>query len=320
MTLLAGSAAAAPPIKRVPPTPLPPAPAEIGRSTALMCVPGASGVWGLAVCVDPSGLFVTTARAVKGAALDRPIKLTLAPGTAAERTLDARLVRELPEADLALLRLEKPAVVDPIDLVGIDRVVSPPVGTELVVVGYGTLNPGVIGEKNRPLAAYTAKTSEPQAKKVDPIRIVPVPAMTRIPPDPAAEFHLADFAPVDGGYARTGAPILDRSGRFVGLVQYPVSFMNRDAVAITPARIPELLAAGGVPLTPAVLCSPRPVTLVDEEEPAGRTAVPPAADRTKARAALVQRLAAPFADRTAKGQRNLALLLYAEALKAPAAG
>jgi S1-C subfamily serine protease len=68
-----------------------------------------------AFCIDPSGIFVTSAHAVTRLT-SRNIKLVLYPSEADQKVVDATVVRTEPASDLALLRLEKPQSLSVLEL------------------------------------------------------------------------------------------------------------------------------------------------------------------------------------------------------------
>jgi S1-C subfamily serine protease len=77
------------------------------KATALVEVSGAQGdATASAFCVDPSGLFVTNAHVIAGAAgRNSRIRLVVDSGLATQRILPAKVLRRDDEIDLALLQV-----------------------------------------------------------------------------------------------------------------------------------------------------------------------------------------------------------------------
>src|SRR5438105_609767 len=92
---------------------------ELGKqATALVEVAGAQGqATGSAFCVDQSGLFITNAHVIEGAAGEEGrVRLVVDSGLATQRILPAKVLRHDDDVDLALLQVNARTGLTPLEL------------------------------------------------------------------------------------------------------------------------------------------------------------------------------------------------------------
>ncbi len=98
---------------------------------------------GSAFCIDANGLFVTNAHVLEGAAVHSRVMLALNPGESNQRVLEAEVVREDKQADLALLQTKETTGLTELELGSVGALSETqsvvafgyPFGSELAVAG-----------------------------------------------------------------------------------------------------------------------------------------------------------------------------------------
>ena len=95
-----------------------PALVEAGRRATAFVIAETDdgGGTGTAFCIDTAGIFVTNDHVAVPNGKRAKLTLVVAPGTKAERKLDASVVKTDSRLDVAILRVDKPGLLDTVDL------------------------------------------------------------------------------------------------------------------------------------------------------------------------------------------------------------
>jgi S1-C subfamily serine protease len=207
---------------------------ERGKGAVVLAEIAREGrVWyASAFCIDPSGLFVTSARVVRSGLEGGVVKLVPAPGGPGAEGLKAKVVRWNDALDLAVLKVDAGRPLPALELGGDDMVRE-----TLPVTAYGSpLTDGL------PEGSPVPQVSE---------KAVRVTAMRRTGGKLAAVQLDGQFTP---GYY--GSPLVDADGRVLGVVQSGL-FGARINVAVPVGRLSEYLAS------PLVVFEPPPLEAAD---------------------------------------------------------
>ncbi len=211
---------------------------------------------GSAFCIDKTGLFVTTAHVVhKALDVNAEIKLVLDTGSASERSLRAKLLRRDDKLDLALLQVVNTLAAE--DFQDVSHFVGALARTQRSA-GYTALELG----KNSDLIelapivtlGYPSRSLPPGGRVVAPTVAVTRNHITALRKDQGALVAIQVDSQLDEHFS--GGPVLDSSGRVIGVVAATVrgAAMN---LAIPVDRLSQFLAA------PKIVFDPPPLTDAD---------------------------------------------------------
>jgi S1-C subfamily serine protease len=192
---------------------------------------------GTAFCIDPGGLFVTNAHVIQapeGAA--RSVKLVLNAGEADQKAITARVLRSDLDADLALLQVENQANLTGLELGRDDGLIET---METSAFGY-------------PFGRAIAAKGELPSVSVNLGRITSLRKR-------AGKLALIQLD-VTLNPGNSGGPVLDRTGRVIGVVQSGVRGAGIN-FAIPVSRLAEFLAK------PIILFDPPGLAFKDRHTP-----------------------------------------------------
>lgn len=204
---------------------------EIGKrgkaATAFVEVPGRGT--GTAFCVHPSGLFVTNEHVVRGA--DKAdITLVLNPSLPGERVLKARVARTDKALDLALLRVEGARDLPSLPLGTLDGVAEL---ADVVAVGFPLGRALSPNRKEYPAVSVNAGTVTALRYKGRDLQHIQVD--------------------VSLTFGNSGGPVLDDSGKVIGVVVSGINLGRGINQAIPVSRLASFLVAPDIAFTPPAL-------------------------------------------------------------------
>jgi hypothetical protein len=176
---------------------------KIGKSATALVEVKARGGYGSAFCIHPSGLFLTNAHVVQPFGTYPPrvrvppveITLVLDPGLRTERPYRARVVRSDKGLDLALLRIDGARALHALTLGSDEKLTEL---EEVVAVGFPFGTALAPGRKEYPAVSINAGSITSLRRKDDRLHRIQM-----------------DVALNPGN---SGGPVLDRSGKVVGVV------------------------------------------------------------------------------------------------------
>lgn len=175
-------------------------------ATALVLLPKNAST--TAFCVDPIGLFITSAHAVAGLHADESLTLVLGPGEADQRSFKAAVVRTDPEADLALLKAQAAGG------------------------GFASLQIGTDAEvfETMRVAAFGYPAGKVHADKEDyPSVMVSAARITALSKNKGVLRRIELDSALDAG--NDGGPVIDNEGKVIGIVQGGVKDTKIDYAA-----------------------------------------------------------------------------------------
>lgn len=212
---------------------------EVGKrgkaATAFVELPDRKA--GTAFSVHPSGFFLTSEHVIRGIE-KAEITLVLNPSLSDQRVLKARVVRADKDLDLALLRVD-----------GVDSLPSLPLGSvtevaelaDVVVCGFPPARAPSPDRKEYPAMSVNAGSVTALRHKRGELQSIQVDAAVT--------------------YGSSGCPVLDESGKVIGVVVSGVAGMKGVGQAIPVSHVERFLK------TPDVLLSPPKLTRGDLNKP-----------------------------------------------------
>ncbi|MFI5459892.1 MAG: S1C family serine protease [Isosphaerales bacterium] len=219
------------------------------KATALVEIKTAEGqASGSAFCVDASGLFITNAHVVRGAGHGKDdVRLVVDIGRKTQRSLRAKVLRADDSLDLALLKVDADAGLNPLELGKEDTLRET---TPVVTFGFPFGRRTIVGRETYP--DMTVLPSRITSLRRDNGRLEGVQFDGQLNP------------------GNSGGPVVDEAGRVIGVAVATVrgAAMN---LAIPVGRLSEFLTAPGLVFDPPPLLyneRSRPVTWTIKVQPA----------------------------------------------------
>ncbi|HYE17092.1 MAG TPA: trypsin-like peptidase domain-containing protein [Tepidisphaeraceae bacterium] len=273
---------------------------ELGkRATALVEIVAEKEktvTFGSAFCIDSSGLFVTNHHVSAAGTKDNRITLYVNPGTPAQRSLVAKVVRSDAKVDLAILKVDNPGTLDVLDLA--DGLALTALAETQTVTTFGYPFGGTLRMQ---------KNGKPEIS-------VSVSRVTALRHD-GGELQIVQL---DGAInpGNSGGPVVNEFGRVIGVVAAGIRGAQVN-FAIPINRVRRLVAQAGLTLTPKELTDPAAAILNDGSavvaDAPGRVAVPDEGAVREAARLARELHAKAYADATPSGKRALARALLVRA-------
>lgn len=270
------------------------------RATVYVVIESGSNLisMGSGFCIDATGVFITNQHVVEPLNKDKNAKifLVIAPGTKYQRILTPTVVKADAARDVAVLRVDRPGPLEPLELAspaamaGL-RETSP-------VVAFGFPLGQALSLKDKALPEITITTGRVSALRHDKGQLV----------------TLQFDASVTNG--NSGGPLIDAHGQVVGVVTAGIP--GRQINFAGPVDfIRHVLATSNIVLTPRVLTNPYAaanlIEFLASDGEANRTAVPSDTSLKENQGLLKDVLSKEYADKTPAGRYNLALALLSKA-------
>lgn len=212
---------------------------EIGKqgkaATAFVDVPGRGS--GTAFCVHSSGLFVTNEHVIRGAE-KAEIILVLNPSLPGEKVLKARVVRTDKDEDLALLRVEGAKDLPSLTLGSVEGIAEL---SEVVAVGFPLGRALSPSRKEYPAVSVNAGSVTALRHKAGELQHIQVD--------------------VSLTFGNSGGPVLDDTGKVVGVVVSGIALGKGINQAVPVTRLARFLKTPDIQfapsdLTPATVAKP----------------------------------------------------------------
>jgi S1-C subfamily serine protease len=203
------------------------------EATVLVEAEDGEGGVGTAFCIDPGGLFVTNAHVVE---MGSKHKLIVNPSLPSQAVYHPRILSVDPKLDLALLQVTSDHMFTALELGREDELVET---QEVVAFGY-PFGKFLSGGKGYP--SVSVNTGRITSLRMSEGKLSSIQLDVELNP------------------GNSGGPVLDKSGRVIGIVQKGVKGA-RINFAVPVGRLSEMLT------TPLVLLDPAPIAFRDRHKP-----------------------------------------------------
>jgi hypothetical protein len=195
-------------------------------ATAFVTTKGGTGT---AFCVHPSGLFLTTDHAVRGAD-GGEVTLVLDSALTTQKVLKAKVVRTDKDLELALVRADGAKNLPSLSIGSVDGLAEL---ADVVACGFATERPPPALKADYPAISVNAGTVTTLGQKDGQLRYVMVN--------------------LGASYANYGGPLLDDSGKFVGVLVTFAAGKPGIVEAIPINRVAQFLKSPDVSFAPPEL-------------------------------------------------------------------